>query len=96
MTAARAASSATGSDVPYTVTYSRTAEPFDWLLSHLAGMLLLISLACGLTTAWLALKMSRAALRPLHETADAIAEIDEQNLVAAHRRRARCRPSWCR
>ena len=69
-----------GATVPVTVTYSRPAEKFDWLLSHLAGMLLLISLACGLTTAWLALKMSRAALRPLRETAEVIAQIDEKNL----------------
>jgi signal transduction histidine kinase len=66
--------------VPYVATYSRTAGPIDALLSHLAWMLLLISLSCGLTTAWLALKLSRAALRPLHKTADVIAEIDEQNL----------------
>src|SRR5262249_1994203 len=66
--------------VPVTITYSRPVDRFDWLLSHLAGMLLLISLACGLTTAWLALKLSRAALRPLHETADVIAGIDEQKL----------------
>ena len=66
--------------VPYVVTYSRDARRFDQLLSQLALMLLMISLSCGLTTAWLALKLSRAALRPLHKTADEIAEIDEQNL----------------
>jgi heavy metal sensor kinase len=69
-----------GQKTPITITYSRSVEQFDWLLSHLAGMLLLISLACGLTTAWLALKLSRAALRPLRETADVIADIDEQKL----------------
>ena len=69
-----------GHKSPITITYSRPVDRFDWLLSHLAGMLLLISLACGLTTAWLALKLSRAALRPLHETADVIAGIDEQKL----------------
>jgi signal transduction histidine kinase len=70
-----------GQKQPITIRYWRPVERFDWLLSHLAGMLLLISLACGLTTAWLALKLSRAALRPLHETADVIAQIDEQNLA---------------
>jgi signal transduction histidine kinase len=66
--------------VPYVATYSRTAEPIDRLLSQLAYVLLMISLSCGLTTAWLALKLSRAALRPLQKTGDVIAEIDEQNL----------------
>ena len=69
-----------GRAAPYVVTYRREARLFDTLLSQLALMLLLISLSCGLATAWLALKMSRAALRPLHRTADEIAEIDEQNL----------------
>ncbi|MEA2709298.1 MAG: two-component system, OmpR family, heavy metal sensor histidine kinase CusS [Phycisphaerales bacterium] len=69
-----------GRQVPYVVSYSRAAEPFDQLQSHLAWTLLLISLSCGLATAWLSLKLSRAALRPLHRTADEIAEIDEQNL----------------
>ena len=82
-----------GRPASITVAYSRPTEAFDWLLSYLAGMLLLISLACGLTTAWLALKLSRAALRPLRETADVIAEIDERKLWHAHRRRRRCRSS---
>jgi signal transduction histidine kinase len=63
-----------------TISYSRPTERFDLLLRYLARILLLISLACGLTTAWLALKLSRAALRPLRETADRIAQIDERNL----------------
>jgi two-component system OmpR family sensor kinase len=70
-----------GRQVPYVVTYkAAAAEKFDTLISHLAWTLLLISLSCGLATAWLALKLSRAALGPLHKTADVIAEIDEQNL----------------
>jgi signal transduction histidine kinase len=69
-----------GKLTPVSITYSRPAEMFDKLLSHLASVLLLISLACGLTTAWLALKLSRASLRPLRETADVIAQIDEQQL----------------
>lgn len=69
-----------GRKVPVTINYSRPTEKFEWLLSHLAGMLLLISLACGLATAWLALKLSRAALKPLRETAEVIAGIDERNL----------------
>jgi signal transduction histidine kinase len=69
-----------GRKVPVTINYSRPTEKFEWLLSHLAGMLLLIILACGLATAWLALKLSRAALKPLRETADVIAGIDERNL----------------
>ena len=66
---------------PVSITYSRPAEKFDSLLGYLAKMLLLISLSCGLVTAWLALKLSRAALRPLRETADVIAQIDEQQLA---------------
>ena len=69
-----------GQRVPVMINYKRSTEKFEWLMSHLGGMLLLISLACGLTTAWLALKLSRHALRPLHETADVIAGIDEQHL----------------
>src|SRR5688500_1948559 len=69
-----------GELTPVTITYSRPAEKFDWLLEHLSSMLLLISLACGLTTAWLALKLSRTALRPRRETADVIAKIDERQL----------------
>ena len=64
----------------WSIVYSRPAEMFDKLLSYLASMLLLISLACGLATAWFALKLSRASLRPLRETADVIAQIDEQQL----------------
>ena len=69
-----------GNLVPVTITYSRPTERFDLLLWHLAAVLILISLACGLATAWLALKLSRAALRPLRATAEVIAEIDEKNL----------------
>src|SRR2546421_3033901 len=69
-----------GVPMPVTITYSRPVERFYLLLKQLGGMLLSIGLACGLATAWLALKLSRAALRPLHETADVIAQIDEQNL----------------
>src|SRR5947199_297156 len=68
-------------DDPIIITYSRPATGFNALLSQLAIMLLMISLACGLTTAWLALKLSRAALRPLRETADTIADIDEAKLA---------------
>jgi signal transduction histidine kinase len=70
-----------GKRLPITVTYSRPSRLFDGLLSQLAVMLLMISLACGLTTAWLALKLSRAALRPLRETAETIAGIDESRLA---------------
>lgn len=69
-----------GKVVPYIITYSRRTEKLDRLLSYLAGMLLLISLTCGLATAWLSLKLSRAALRPLRETSDVIAQIDERQL----------------
>ena len=61
-------STSDGRQVRYLATYSRAGRTSSIaLLSHLAWTLLLISLACGLATAWLALKLSRAALRPLHE-----------------------------
>jgi signal transduction histidine kinase len=69
-----------GKREPITITYSRPSDRFNLLLTQLAFMLGMIGLACGLTTAWLALKLSRAALRPVRETADAIAQIDEKNL----------------
>ena len=69
-----------GQKVIVNMTFSRPTQRFEGLLAHLAEVLLLISLACGLTTAWLALKLSRTALRPLRETAEVIAQIDERNL----------------
>ena len=38
-------------------------------------------LCAGLVTALVALKVSRAALRPLHATAEVIGTIDPQNLM---------------
>ncbi len=69
-----------GKRILYAITYSRPAESFNQLLSYLAWMLILIGLLCGLTTAWLSLKLSRAALRPLRETSEVLAQIDERQL----------------
>lgn len=63
-----------------TVVYSRPAEGFDRLTSYLILVLSSVGAFCGLATGWVALKVSRTALRPLTETADVIAAIDEKNL----------------
>lgn len=69
-----------GRRVQYAITYSRPAGSFDRLLGYVGGMLLAVSVTCGLTAALLALRLSRAALRPLRETAEVIAGIDERHL----------------
>jgi two-component system heavy metal sensor histidine kinase CusS len=63
-----------------TVVYSRPAESFDKLTNYIIAVLSSIGAFCGLATGWVALKVSRAALRPLTETAEVIAAIDEKNL----------------
>jgi len=55
-------------------------QRFDDLLNYLLAVLTSMGVFCGFATAWVALKVSRAALSPLRETADVIAAIDEQNL----------------
>ncbi len=63
-----------------TIVYSRPAESFDKLTNYIIAVLSSIGAFCGLATGWVALKVSRAALRPLTETAEVIAAIDEKNL----------------
>ncbi len=60
--------------------YSRPAEAFDRLIAYLIAVLSSVGTFCALATGWVALKVSRAALRPITKTADVISAIDEQNL----------------
>jgi signal transduction histidine kinase len=55
-------------------------DRFDDLLDYLLAVLTSMGIFCGFATAYIALKVSRAALSPLRKTADVIAAIDEKNL----------------
>jgi signal transduction histidine kinase len=74
---------ADGTPMQVTINYQGSAIELDQLLDRLALSLLVFGLAAGLVTALVALKVSRAALKPLYATADVIGTIDPQNL---HRR----------
>jgi signal transduction histidine kinase len=65
---------------PFTATTSERAEPFEALLRRLAWALGGFGIAGGLATALVALWVSRAALRPLANTAAQIGAIDESRL----------------
>ena len=65
---------------PVTVVYTRSAAAFDSRMNHLATAFALFGAAAGLITAWVARQVSRAALRPLSDTAARIASIDERQL----------------
>src|SRR4051812_16995745 len=66
--------------LPVTVTFSGSAAGFDSLLEELALALALCGALGGLSSAWIALRVARAALRPLRSTADVIGAIDERSL----------------
>jgi signal transduction histidine kinase len=63
-----------------TVLYSESAERFDAALTRLAWGLTIAGIAAGALAAGVAVIASRAALRPLRETAGVIGAIDEANL----------------
>ena len=63
-----------------TVQYSEPADRFDAALSRLAWGLVIAGVAAGGLAAAVAVLASRAALRPLRETAGVIGAIDEANL----------------
>jgi two-component system, OmpR family, heavy metal sensor histidine kinase CusS len=69
-----------GRDTAYTVVYSAPAERFDRLLRRVSWVLLAVCLGGGLATALVAVRTSRAALRPLKDTAAVVATIDEKSL----------------
>jgi signal transduction histidine kinase len=65
---------------PFTETTSESAESFNALLRRLAWALGSFGIAGGLVSAFVALRVSRAALRPLANTAAQIGAIDESRL----------------
>lgn len=69
-----------GIKTPVTINYQQSAVQLDRLLDRLGASLAVFGLCAGLITALVALKVSRAALRPLHATAEVIGTIDSQNL----------------
>ena len=72
-----------GRPIGVTVAYWSDASNLYRLLDRLAVAFVVFGIAAGLLTAWVALWVSRAALRPLHATAEVIGEINPRNL---HRR----------
>jgi heavy metal sensor kinase len=72
-----------GRPLPVTVAYISDASHLFRLLDRLALAFAAFGIAAGLLAALVALWVSRAALRPLHATADVIGEISPRNL---HRR----------
>src|SRR5205085_1030215 len=68
-----------GHDEPksFTATTSESAASFDALLARLAWTLAGFGIVAGLITAFVAVRVSRAALRPLARTATQIGQIDE-------------------
>jgi two-component system heavy metal sensor histidine kinase CusS len=69
-----------GGLTPVTINYQSSAVYLDGLLNRLAISLTTFGIAAGLVTALVALKVSRAALKPLYATAEVIGTIDPRNL----------------
>lgn len=65
---------------PLTVIFSGSAASFDRVLRRLAVVLGVLGLVTGSAAAWVAVRVSRAALRPLESTAAVIGSIDERSL----------------
>ena len=72
-----------GRSVGVTVVYWADASHLFRLLHRLAVAFVVFGVSAGLLAAWVALAVSRAALKPLHETAAVIGEISPREL---HRR----------
>jgi len=72
-----------GRSIGVTVVYWADASHLFAQLHHLAAAFVVFGAIAGLLAAWVALAVSRAALRPLHETAAVIGEISPRDL---HRR----------
>jgi signal transduction histidine kinase len=72
-----------GAPEELTINYRSSAVTLDRLLERLALSFVLFGIAAGLIAALVAMRVSRAALKPLHATADIIGTIDPANL---HRR----------
>jgi heavy metal sensor kinase len=69
-----------GVKTPVTINYQQSAVELDRLLDRLGLSLAIFGLYAGLVTALVALKVSRAALKPLHATAETIGTIDPSHL----------------
>lgn len=69
-----------GALTPVTINYQSSAVHLDTLLDRLAMSLMSFGIVAGLVTALVALRVSRAALKPLYATAEVIGTIDPQNL----------------
>jgi heavy metal sensor kinase len=69
-----------GRETSYTVAYSGSAERFDQLLYRLFWLLAAVCVLSGVLAPFVAVRTSRAALRPLKETAAVIASIDDRSL----------------
>jgi two-component system heavy metal sensor histidine kinase CusS len=80
LTLSVAVPAAAGEPRPMTIVYSTPADRFDRVMNRMAFALAIVGSAAGLATAWVALRVSRSALRPLRHTAEAIGQIDEQRL----------------
>ncbi len=63
-----------------TIVYSSSTESIDRILYRLAMALGISGLAAGILATYVAVKVSRAALHPLHQTADLIGTIDDAHL----------------
>jgi signal transduction histidine kinase len=66
--------------IPVTISYFSSAEQLDRLLNRLAVTFSVFGVCAGIITALVALRASRTALRPLHDTADVIGTIEPKNL----------------
>ncbi|HSI33963.1 MAG TPA: ATP-binding protein, partial [Tepidisphaeraceae bacterium] len=80
LTLAGSARLADGSNAPVTVVYQSSAAELDRLLDRLALTFGVFGVGAGLVTALAARVVSRAALRPLRETADVIGTIEANTL----------------
>jgi heavy metal sensor kinase len=67
-------------EASYTVAYSGSAERFDQLLRRLFWLLTGVCVVSGVLAPFVAVRTSRAALRPLKDTAAVIASIDDRSL----------------
>jgi two-component system heavy metal sensor histidine kinase CusS len=67
-------------DTSYTVAYSGSAQRFDQLLRRLFWLLTGVCVVSGVLAPVVAVRTSRAALRPLQETAAVLAGIDDRTL----------------
>jgi signal transduction histidine kinase len=69
-----------GDPKPLTTTTSQSTADFDALLNRLALTLTIFGLVAGLLTAAVAVRVSKAALKPLAATAEQVGSIDERKL----------------